>query len=792
MDLITDSLNYINKNYTNVQVVQIGAMDGFSFDDIRGHLENFKWNELLVEPIPDVFNLLKTNLAHRTNCTFENSAITTSDSIVQMITVDSKVIEDNNLHPGYSGMSALYPLKNGFGTDYERDVYVKDNLAKTIDVSGITLNTLVNKYNIKDIDVLICDAEGHDWNIFNQLNLDVYSPLFIRLEFINLTDEEKQKTVQKLEQYDYTFEIGTDITAVKTDLYNKIHTSSFGTRNNQTIVTGLWNINRPGRDFNNYIEAFIRFLEIPQNLFVYVPKELESLVWEHRDRKNTFVKVFELDDIRNLYQPFWDRTQQIRTNNEWIGQAAWLKDSPQAACEWYNPIVQSKMFMLNDVSIINPFDTEYFYWVDAGITNTVPHNHLADCNVLDKLSDFSNPFLFLSYPYPFEVCEVHGFNYTKLCEYSNSKVDYVCRGGLFGGHKQQLNKANATYYSILDRSLSEGLMGTEESLFTVMSYLEPDIYRRYELTINGHIMNFTQALLDDNVILAEPAFKRLDNAKEYTDRDVLNVKTNLYMLTFNFPEQVLHTIESMKKTPEWLHKPNLFLLDNSTNEAAKIRNKEITKLYNFEYIDLGGNTGICGGRQAAAEHFDESDADFMIFFEDDMTSNPPELQGEFCRNGFRKYIPNLYNIIHKAMLKNKFDFLKLSFTEVYFDNDKQCSWYNVPQEIRTRDWPDYDQLPTTGLDQNCPRTKFDKILTTDDVSYITGEIYYANWPMIVSKEGNKKMFIDTKWKFPYEQTWMSHIYQLTKEQIIKPALLLASPIWHDRIKHYEPDERREN
>jgi hypothetical protein len=248
----------------------------------------------------------------------------------------------------------------------------------------------------------------------------------------------------------------------------------------------------------------------------------------------------------------------------------------------------------------------------------------------------------------------------------------------------------------------------------------------------------------------------------------------------------------MKKTPEWLHKPNLFLLDNSTNEAAKIRNKEITKLYNFEYIDLGGNTGICGGRQAAAEHFDESDADFMIFFEDDMTSNPPELQGEFCRNGFRKYIPNLYNIIHKAMLKNKFDFLKLSFTEVYFDNDKQCSWYNVPQEIRTRDWPDYDQLPTTGLDQNCPRTKFDKILTTDDVSYITGEIYYANWPMIVSKEGNKKMFIDTKWKFPYEQTWMSHIYQLTKEQIIKPALLLASPIWHDRIKHYEPDERREN
>ena len=60
----------------------------------------------------------------------------------------------------------------------------------------------------------------------------------------------------------------------------------------------------------------------------------------------------------------------------------------------YNPIVQSKMFMLNDASIMNPFDTEYHFWVDAGITNTVPHGHVADDNLLDKLSEYSEPFLF--------------------------------------------------------------------------------------------------------------------------------------------------------------------------------------------------------------------------------------------------------------------------------------------------------------------------------------------------------------------------------------------------------------
>ena len=83
-------------------------------------------------------------------------------------------------------------------------------------------------------------------------------------------------------------------------------------------------------------------------------------------------------------------------------------------------------------------------------------------------------------------------------------------------------------------------MGTEESIFTVMSYIEPDIYIRYELDDNGLIVKFTESLGNDNVELAEPTIKKvLVNNKKYTDKDVNNVKTNLYVLTFNFTEQNL-------------------------------------------------------------------------------------------------------------------------------------------------------------------------------------------------------------------------------------------------------------
>lgn len=80
----------------------------------------------------------------------------------------------------------------------------------------------------------------------------------------------------------------------------------------------------------------------------------------------------------------------------------------------------------------------------------------------------------------------------------------------------------------------------------------------------------------------------------------------------------------------------------------------------------------------------------------------------------------------------------------------------------------------------------------DDLTYLTGDIYYANWPQLVSKEGNKKMFLNTKWARPYEQTWMSHMFQLSKAGELNSGILLSSPITHDRFIHYKQEERVES
>ena len=174
-----------------------------------------------------------------------------------------------------------------------------------------------------------------------------------------------------------------------------------------------------------------------------------------------------------------------------------------------------------------------------------------------------------------------------------------------------------------------------------------------------------------------------------------------------------------------------------------------------------------------------------------MFLNPPSETG-YCKNGFRKYTENLFKKCINICKKENLDFLKLSFSEFFGDNRTQWSWYNVPQDVREKYWPDYNKLPEHGLDPNAPLTNFEYMGSEEGLTYLTGDVYYANWPQVVSKQGNEKMFLETTWQRPYEQTWMSFMFQLSKEKKIKSAILLASPITHDRFIHYDMSQRVES
>jgi hypothetical protein len=555
--------------------------------------------------------------------------------------------------------------------------------------------------------------------------------------------------------------------------------------NRITLVTGLWDINRStlsdgwNRSYSHYLDKFKELLETPYNLIIFGDEDLINFAKEIRVEDNTQYVLRTTDFFTK--NEFYEKIQDIRINPEWYGQVGWLSESTQASLELYNPLVMSKMFLLNDAKILDKFDSDYMFWVDAGLTNTV-HKGYFTSDILDDLPRFTNKFTFICYPYETKT-EIHGFKFDKMCEFAKSHVDKVGRGGFFGGPKETIGDVNSLYYSVMSETLNEGCMGTEESLFSILLYRNSDMFNYFLIKEDGLIYNFFEDLTNKNLTVK-------NECVDININDDLSVtNTALYVITFNSPKQFNSLLKSMDNYDNnLLKKTRKYLLDNSTDESTFDTYQKICLDYNFIHIKKD-NLGITGGRQFIAEHAHQENFDFYWFFEDDM-----EFYSEktgVCRNGFNRYVPNLFNNAMSIIKKEGFDFLKLNFSEFYGDNSTQFSWYNVPGEFRRKHWPKKPTLPVQGLDPNAPKTVFNNIKSFNGIPYASGEIYLCNWPQIMTKYGNIKCYINTKFQSPFEQVIMSYVYQETIKKNISPGILLVTPTEHNRFEFYESSLRKE-
>lgn len=552
-----------------------------------------------------------------------------------------------------------------------------------------------------------------------------------------------------------------------------------------TLVTGLWDIGRGNlsegwsRSFDHYLNKFEQLLQIDCNMIIFGDKELQDFVLSKRNNSNTQFILRDLDWFKN--GEFYYQIQTIRNNPKWYNLAGWLKDSTQSKLEMYNPLVMSKMFLLHDAVLLDKFNSEKLYWIDAGLANTVHMGYFTHDNVLPKIDKLTDNFLFVCFPYQADR-EIHGFDIKQMDKITETRVDKVCRGGFFGGTKELIRHMNGLYYGLIKSTLQKGLMGTEESLFSILLYQNPTIIDYVEIESNGLMYKFFEDVKNDSVEL-----KTLRKTKKIVTSSSGDV--GLYVISFNSPKQFEKLIDSMMEyDSDFISKTKKFLLNNSTDLSTTPRYLELCEQYGFEHIKKN-NIGITGGRVFVAEHFNDSDMDYYYFFEDDMSFyNGID---NVCKNGFNRKTKNLYRKVLQIFKKEELDFLKLNFTEFFGSHEKQWSWYNVDQEFRKKHWPMNPELPKQGQDPNSPCLEFKNIKSYEGIPYATGEVYLSNWPIILSKEGNYKCYIETKFDYPYEQTLMSYCYKETIKGRISSGVLLMTPTEHNRFEFYEGSLRKE-
>jgi len=201
-------LNYKNKG--NVSFLEIGAMDGKNHDALYKYVIENEWSGILVEPVKDVFDKLKENYKDKKNLKFENSAITHENGTAEIHRIPLNKV---GIECPYwaDGISTLLPSDHII-SEYNE---LKSN-SVTEEINTITVQTLIDKYSISNIDILQIDTEGYDKFIFDELWKFGIRPSIIHIEIVYMKMIDVKNITNLLKDNNYIVYIeGDDLTAIK-------------------------------------------------------------------------------------------------------------------------------------------------------------------------------------------------------------------------------------------------------------------------------------------------------------------------------------------------------------------------------------------------------------------------------------------------------------------------------------------------------------------------------------------------------------------------------------------------
>lgn len=171
-----------------VAFVQIGANDGLRWDPIREFIVRDRWEGILVEPLPVVFNILKHNYDHvqQGKLIFVNAAVSSNNGNLVLWTIGEEFLnqlslEDRIIYSQKSSANKEHVLR------WVRLNKHEDKIVKSISIPCVSINGLMTNYwDGRPIDLLLIDAEGHEAPIIQGIDFAVINPNVIFFESHNL------------------------------------------------------------------------------------------------------------------------------------------------------------------------------------------------------------------------------------------------------------------------------------------------------------------------------------------------------------------------------------------------------------------------------------------------------------------------------------------------------------------------------------------------------------------------------------------------------------------------------
>ena len=175
-------------------VIQIGANDGKRFDNLNFFIKKFKHFTIFVEPIKSNFDDLKKNYPNNENFIFENTAISVNNEINELFKVKKSKLHLYDEHIlGITSFNKKHLIKHG----------VKKSHIEKEKVESISINNLIKKHMLNNLDLLFIDTEGYDANIVFDFLINSDIRPIILFEYIHTDSKILGKTLKLLKSKNY-------------------------------------------------------------------------------------------------------------------------------------------------------------------------------------------------------------------------------------------------------------------------------------------------------------------------------------------------------------------------------------------------------------------------------------------------------------------------------------------------------------------------------------------------------------------------------------------------------------
>ena len=258
-----------------------------------------------------------------------------------------------------------------------------------------------------------------------------------------------------------------------------------------TIVSALFNIERiDGRPWEEYLKWFEEFLKLKTPMILFVSDDVAEFIGEKRNDIPTEIVVQNVDQIP--YYDLKDEIQEILDTDEYKEN---ISDPDRIECKqsMYSVIQYSKFPWLKDAAAENPFNTDYFFWLDAGGSRFFGIYYLKkeypSKEAVKSLEDMGESFL----------VQMNTEYYTDLSDAKELDLDYLydnrsyVLGSMFGGHKNSVPKICDMVEDIfLNEMIKKGNVNNEQIALGYLIKKYPDEFATYERTNGKHMALFEE------------------------------------------------------------------------------------------------------------------------------------------------------------------------------------------------------------------------------------------------------------------------------------------------------------